>query len=214
MKKSLLLLCLTICFSTLSFSQIENNKTENIKYFDENYNQISKTDFEDRRRENRFWSIQGDSLNHQILVFREIHGTIANKGDLNLILASATNKNIDSSKPLVIFYYPGKDLCNSTGTADREHFKRWYRKMERGVNRIQESTFVYLYKDDEGLYDKYDGFKNWIKDPDNLLERLFFKHHYPCSSFVVISESGKFISRFGESSKDHIWKAVKKLTKN
>ena len=44
-----------------------------------------------------------------------------------------------------------------------------------------------------------------------FIEQLFFKHHYPCSSFVVISSKGDYISYFGEFPKEFVWEAVQIL---
>jgi hypothetical protein len=109
----------------------------------------------------------------------------------------------------VILYYPGKDPCNSSGSATRRTEKRWYKKMEKGINKIRESNIIYVYKTQDGLID---GFKEWIKDPQQTIESLFFKRHYPCSSFVVISENSEFISHFGEFSSESVWKAVELIT--
>jgi hypothetical protein len=57
-----------------------------------------------------------------------------------------------------------------------------------------------------------DGFKEWFQDPEQIIETLFFKKQYPCSSFVVISEKGDFISYFGEFPKEYVWKAMKILS--
>ncbi len=53
----------------------------------------------------------------------------------------------------------------------------------------------------------------WYKDPYGTIERLFFKYHYPCSSFVVLSKEGEFISYFGEFSKEYVCKVAEILTK-
>ena len=211
MKKTVRILITTILIG--SFLHSQNKKVDNnIKYFDENYNSISKTEFDNRKWKNRLLSIQGDSINHKVLSVRENQGVLQNRKYLNSILTSSTNKLIDSSKPLVIVYYPGKDPCNSSGTATRRTIRSWYKKMEKGINKIKESNIIYVYKTKEGLYGKNDGFKEWIKDPEQTIERLFFKRHYPCSSFVVISKNDEFISYFGEFSKEYIWKAVHLIT--
>ncbi len=213
MKKTLQLFCLTILISNFSFSQNQNISNDSIKYFDENYNPISKEEYENRNWRGGMLSLQGDSIHHRILSFRIIEGTIENKEILDSLLASATNRKIDSSRPLVIIYYPGKDPCNSSGTFNRKKIGKGYNTMEKGVNKIKESTVLYVYKDNDGLYDRNDGFKDWIKDPERTIERLFFNRHYPCGSFVVISEKGKFISYFGEPLRENIWEAVKDLIK-
>jgi tRNA(Ile)-lysidine synthase TilS/MesJ len=59
----------------------------------------------------------------------------------------------------VIIYYPGKDWCNSSGSATRRKVRKWYNEMEKGINKIKESTIICIYKDTVGLYCKNDGFK-------------------------------------------------------
>ncbi len=211
MKKTLKLLLLTFLISNFAFSQNENIGDESIKYFDENYMPISKAAFKKENRSNDMISVQGDSINHKTLAYREMRGKIKNKKALDSVLSAATNRNVDSSKPIVIIYYPGKDPCNSTGSSDRKHIKKWYEQMEKGVNKIKESTIIYVYKNTDGLYGRNDGYKDWIKDPQNIVENLFFTRHYACSSFVVISEQGRYMSYFGESPQENIWKAVREL---
>lgn len=212
MKKSFLTLIVTVFIANILFSQNQRIENHSIKYFDENYKPISKTEFENRKWKNRLLSVQGDSVNHKMLSIRENQGTLQKRKYLDSILTLSAKKKIDSTKPLVIIYYPGKDPCNSSGSATRRTIKSWFSKMEKGINKIKESNVIYVYKTEIGLYGKNDGFKNWIKDPDQTIERLFFKRHYPCSSFVVISENNEFISYFGEFSKEYVWKAVEIIT--
>jgi len=209
MKKTFRILIITIFTYSLSFSQNKNMDNDDFKYFDENYNPISKTEYDSRKWKNRLLSIQGDSINHKILSVREKQGALQNRKYLDSLLTLSSNRKIDSTKPLVILYYPGKDPCNSSGTATRRTKKSWYNKMEKEINKVRESNIIYIYKSKDGLID---GFKEWIKDPEQTIERLFFKRHYPCSSFVVISGKGNFISYFGEFTKEYVWKAVEILT--
>ncbi|WP_246085274.1 hypothetical protein [Paucihalobacter ruber] len=192
MKKTLRILILTTTISSFSFSQNKKIDNDNFKYFDEHYNPISKTEFDNKQWKNKLLNIQGDSINHKILSAREHQGTLQNRRYLDSLLTISTNRKIDSTKPLVIVYYPGKDPCNSSGSATRRSKKSWYNQMEKGIHKISESNIIYVYKTEEGLYGKNDGFKEWIKDPEHTIEKLFFKRHYPCSSFVVISENNDF----------------------
>ena len=59
----------------------------------------------------------------------------------------------------------------------------------------------------DGL-EKYEGLLDWHKDPDGITEKLFFNYHYPCSSFVVISPNGNYLSYFGEFGKEYVWNAI------
>jgi hypothetical protein len=63
-----------------------------------------------------------------------------------------------------------------------------------------------------GLYGRNDGYRSWYKDQSRVSENMFFKRHYPCYSFVVISEKGEYLSYFGKFPKELVWKAVVALT--
>jgi hypothetical protein len=200
-----------IFITSFSFSQNQKIDEKNIKYFDENYNLISKTEFENRKLKNSLLSIQGDSINHKILSARTYQGRLENKKILESLLSSTTNNKIDSSKTIVIIYYPGKDPCNLSGSATKSSRRAWNEELEKKLYKITQTKPIYIYKDKEGI-EKYDGIMTWHKDPFGTIERLFFKYHYPCESFVVISKEGEFISYFGEYSKEYVWKVAEILT--
>lgn len=211
MNNTIRIFIITVLISSFSFAQ-NKEVDQDIKYFDESYNQISKSEFDEKRKGNRLLSVQGDSVNHKLLTLREFQGVLQNRRYVDSLLTSSTNQVIDSTKPLVIVYYPGKDPCNSSGIATRKTKRKWYKEMEKGINKIAASNIIYVYKTEDGLYGKNDGFKEWIKDPEQIIENLFFKRHYPCSSFVVIGENSEFITYFGEFAKTYVWNAVEILT--
>lgn len=213
MKRIFKIICLTLLISSNSFSQNQKIKKNHVKYFDINYKQVSKKEFNKIKKKNLLLSIQGDSIHHRLLSVRESRGAMDNRKIIDSLLGSITSKKIDAIKTIAIIYYPGKDPCNSSGTSTRITTRDWYNKMEKGINDISESTILYIYKEIDGLYENNDGFKEWYKDADGLIGKLFFKYHYPCSSFVVISKKGEFISYFGEFPKDYIWNAVEILNK-
>ena len=212
MKNTLQLFCLTILFTSFSFSQNKELENKDVKYFDENYKQISETEFEIRKKKKHLLSVEGDSIHHQILSSTGYQGTIENKKVLDSILSSLTNKKIDSSKTIVIIFHPGKDECNSSGSATAETRKIWFEELERKLFKITQTKPIYIYKEKEGT-EKDDEILTWHKDPNRLIESLFFKYHYPCSSFVVISKTGEFKSYFGEITKEYIWSYAKSLQK-
>lgn len=210
MKLSINITIFVVLFSATVYAQ--NQTTFAVKYFDENYQPITKSQFESKRSTRQFLAVQGDSIHHYVLTVREVHGVIENRNDLDSLLSKASNKKIDTTKPLVIVFYPRKDPCNSSGAASRKERKHWFDEMEDGIRRIKTSNVLYVYKEEEGLFGRNDAYKNWIKDPEQIVEGLFFRWHYPCSSFVVVSEKGDFISYFGEFSKEYVWKAMKLLS--
>ncbi|MEE9362131.1 MAG: hypothetical protein V3U92_05985 [Cellulophaga sp.] len=209
MKKILLTLIFGTLIYACSSTKIRNDKA---KYFDENNIKISKSKFYRIRSTNKFLDITGDSINHKKLTLREKRGKITNRALLESLLEKETNQELDSTKPLVIIYYPGKDRCNSSGSATKRSRKTWFRQLEDGINQVVQIKPIYIYKDNDGLK-KYNGVLTWHKDPEGIVERLFFENHYPCNSFVVISKDGNYISYFGEFGKEYVWEATQLMNK-
>ena len=176
-------------------------------YLDIDNKEISRSKVRQKRSTNQYLDIQIDSLNQKKLIERTKTGKLENFEAYRSLVSNKSSEKIDNTKPLVIIYHPGKDACNSSGSATKETLKNWYGTLEDGVQQLKANAPIYLYKEKEGL-EKYDGVLNWHKDPDGLTEKLFFKYHYPCSSFVVISSDGEYVSYFGEFSKEHVWNAI------
>ncbi len=209
MRKILLTLTFGILICSCSSSKVGNDTT---KYFDEKNLEINKSTFERIRSTNKLLDIPGDSANHKKLILRETRGKITNRALLESLLEKEINQEIDSSKPIVIIYYPGKDPCNSSTSATKEAMQFWYGQLEDRINQIAKTKPIYIYKEKEGL-EKYDGVITWYKDPEQTIERLFFKHHYPCNSFVILSKEGDYISYFGEFGKEQVWEAIQNINK-
>ena len=209
MKKVLLTSLIGILIYSCSVTKTGKETT---RYFDENNVEISKSKFNQIRSTNKLLDIPGDSINHKKLTLREKRGKINDRKSLELLLEKATDRELDSDKPIVIIYYPGKDRCNSSGTTNTEWIKSWYGQLEDGLNQVAQVKPLYIFKDNDGL-EKYNGILNWKKDPEKTIERLFFEYHYPCSSFVVISKNGDYISYFGEFGKEYVWEATQIMNK-
>ncbi|MGM0635833.1 MAG: hypothetical protein ACQESK_07175 [Bacteroidota bacterium] len=208
MKKLNLLLIVFLFLATNQIIAQKNKpKASEIKYFDENYEPISKEEYYDYEKA-RLLSVTGDSIHHKIHVVREEHGKIENKPKIDSLLSLQSSKDIDPKKPSVIIYYPGKDPCNSSGSSTNEIQRNFYHEMELGINDIADVNILYVYKNTSGLFGKNDGHREWIRDPGKVIEKLFFKRHYSCSSFVVLSENGDYICYFGEFAKESVWAAV------
>lgn len=216
MKKILLIFIIGILIHSCSATKARKNKT---RYFDEINVEISKSKFNRILSTNELLEIPGDSINHKKLTLREKRGKINDRKSLELLLEKATNLELDSTKPIVIIYYPGKDKNNTgafknykSNSYNKERIREWYGQLESGLNQIAEVKPLYIYKTSDGL-EKYDGILNWNKDPERTIERLFFEHHYPGSSFVVISKKGDYISYFGEFGKEYVWEATQIMNK-
>lgn len=206
MKKILFLIALAAL--TMSCS---SSKTSRTKYFDESNNEISRSEFRKYKSTYEYLEIPGDSANQKKLTLRENRGQISNRKSLEKILKTENHIEIDSAKPLIIIYYPGQDKCNEVFVDRPDHLLQWYNELNRGVQKIAEIQPIYIYKNKIGLESLEPSMK-WHPDPNETFENLFFKHHYPCQSFVVISSNGNYISYFGEFPKEYVWEATELLS--
>ena len=200
-----------ICFLLLSkglFAQ-----SDSTVYLDNNDNPITKDDFLKASQKAEL-VVKNDSLDiFKIISQRSVTGQISNFEEIfSAITTTYPELVLDKSKPLVIQFYPGKDTCNSTGSASRSFSKKWYSDLEKNIYKIAETKPIYIYRKEDGL-EKYDGIITWHKDPKNIIEKNFFKFHYPCSSYVIIMPNGKFISYYGEFSNESVWEDLKKIMK-
>ena len=191
------------CSSTLA-----QHSNSTIKYFDENNIEISESEYYQILSTKDVLELPIDSANHKKLTLRENRGRIPDRASLESLLEKAIHRELDAEKPIVIIYHPCKDACNSGGTATKESYRIWFNKLEAKVFKIAQAKPVYIYKDNSGL-ENYEGVLTWYKDPESTIEKRFFKYHYPCSSFVVISKTGDYISYFGEFADKDVWKATR-----
>lgn len=213
MMKILMFFLCFLTFGNLPAQEINaNDRPVPFKYFNEKNQSISKAVFQKKRSSNKFLEISGDSAHHKKLTIRVESGQINDVQTLFKLLENAGGKDLDESKPLVIIYYPGKDSCNSGGSATPASERSWHEQLEEGIYKIAQSTPIYIYKNRNGL-ENFKSFLPWKEDPGKTIERLFFKYHYPCSSFTVIAKDGKYISHFGEFGKENVWAAIKQVTK-
>lgn len=189
--------------------------THTIKYYNENNVEISRSKFYNKLSQDKSlsWAYRlENSRYNKKLTKKEKRGNITNRSELVALLENETHQKLAADQPLIIIFHPGKDPCNSSGSATRKSLKNWYSELEDGIHQITNVKPIYIYKNNTAL-EKYKGIINWHKDPKETVEKLFFKEHYPCSSFVVISKNGDYISYFGEFPKEYLWEATQIISK-
>lgn len=199
----------SLCICLLSCTSSKTSKT---RYFDQNNVEISRAKFNKSLSENQFLDLPGDYENSRKLTVREKRGRIKDISQFETKMETNLGVELDAEKPIVMIYHPGKDECNSGGNQSKAFIKTWYGELEDGLSQIADITPLYIYKERSGL-EKYDGILEWNEDPEGIIERLFFKKHYPCKSFVVVSKQGDYISYFGEFSKEYVWEMAEIMIK-
>lgn len=151
-----------------------------------------------------------DSLQScKIIINRSEEGNIETEkllDDLEKLLKIELNKN----QPTIVTFYPGKDKCNSTGTATATSQYLWHKEKENLSDKIKKSNYLYIYKDKKNI--KTIKKLKWFKDPKNIVENTFFNYHYPCSSYVIIYNN-KYRSYFGEFSQSQVYNDLKAIVK-
>ncbi|RZL39030.1 MAG: hypothetical protein EOP00_28080 [Pedobacter sp.] len=186
-----------------------NAQTESkVKYFDINYKEITEKEFKKARQTNTVLDIVIDSTQNRKLIERQEVGSV-DRRKIQMALEKATNKEIDSNEFIVIIYHPGPDPCNSSGSGDMEIA---YSLITTGVSKVVKANIAYIYKNLNGE-EAVSRTARWNDDPDNLIERTFFKYPYPCGSFAVIDKSGNYISYFGEYPTYYVANAIELLKK-
>ncbi|WP_185209497.1 hypothetical protein [Chryseobacterium sp. C3] len=190
----------------LSSNYLLSQKT----FFNDKNEMITQKEFDMWQEKQGNFKAYNDSLQ-----FAKIVKTRLKKGkietdkiisDLQKSLKISINKN----NPTVIIYYPGKDPCNSSGIATQEERSLAYKMTEKLVNEITTSKVLYLYKNNEGLENMTK--VKWQKDPQGLIENIFFNYHYPCSSYVILYK-GSYRSYFGEFPIEFLLSDLRKILK-
>lgn len=198
-----------LCIFAVSAQNYSNSK--DFKYYDEDQNQISKVLFKKKMKTKKYFAISGEDYNLKVLIKRKNSGMIEDYSAMLDTLNTGLEIRLDRSKLLTIIYYPGKDGCNSSGTATKGSYRTHYNRMEKGIAKIHKNQILFIYKDSTGLGDRVVGGKTWYPDTEKIFERRFFRHPYPCGSFVMIHPSGNFISYFGEYSSQGVITAAEEL---
>ena len=184
------------------------------KYYDAAGKELSKAEFDHIERTQNYLGVIVDSTaNAHQLVWREEWGVLPYAEDIYSKLETATGKSMDRNKYLLILYYPGKDRCNSSGLATPDDYAHNDSELTRHLQKTAPTQVVHIYKDSKGLKKLYGNLSKHYQDPETLIERTFFKYHYPCSSYVIIRPDGAYGSYFGEYAYEDILERAKALKK-
>jgi len=171
------------------------------KYFDDENKEITEIEFNKTKIKQGQFKVCNDSLQKcKVVLNRSAEGTIDSELLIN-DLERHLQLKLDKEIPTVIIFYPGKDRCNSSGTATVESQYKAYKNREQLLDRFKMSNHLYIYKDSKNLKTIHK--LNWYKDPQNIIENTFFEYRYPCNSYVIIYNN-KYRSYFREFTQQQI----------
>ena len=188
---------LLVCVFILSFQFTHSQKKK--YYLDEYSKQITKKEFNNFDNSHLKYlklSYENDTAKINKIERRELRGKLDEEKYHAIIrfLAKKDSKIVDSTKTIIINYYPGADQCNSTG--NNYYLMNLYKDYLKDVDALKNVNQYFFYKSDDGL----DFFKelNWLSDDKKIMELLFFPLHYPCHSYAIIFPKGGFYVYKGE----------------
>jgi len=194
----------------LSFLQTLSSQSKPENYYNSSFDKIDKSEFDETLKKEGYRYNKYDLENEiaNILYQRKTRGQLSHN-DFNDLKNQLNKIAPISDGIIVIIYYPGKDWCNQKESNSTWNiFDNDYKK---NLKKLNITNQFWIYKNDENLKYYYPKKINWQKDEDQLIENLFFKMHYPCSSSTVIDENGDFISILGEFGKQEIIENIKEL---
>lgn len=198
----------------LLFVLIVQNTANAQTYYDADNNKIDKKTFDKFLAGKEYYHVENDSLKAFKLMYRNNRGEKGSLGDAKKLFQELNEKlhlKLDSSKPLIIYYYPGKDPCNSGGMYPiRREYLKSSKQLDKKVKKIADVNTIRVYKNDDGLTTKED--IDWKKDPNALIENLFFNYHYGCGSFVIVNKE-KYLAVFGEYGHTQVTESLKEILK-
>ncbi|APG64287.1 hypothetical protein LPB136_02385 [Tenacibaculum todarodis] len=193
MKKIFLILILLTHFNTYS-------QSKKIMYVDEDLKILTIEQYKSNPLNKRHYEfrVEKDSVIFYIKAVKEKFGRISKeiheKIKNNLITVS--NSKINSNQTIIINYFPKKDKCLGNTGWNNSFLKltKTYTTVLKEKKNIKQ---FFIFKDDKIVKNFSKEFQ-WYKDNSQLIEKTFFKFHYPCFSYVIIKPNGNYYTKRGE----------------
>lgn len=178
-------------------------------YEDLNGNKISEEAYKLIKRETDYlWAYrnEGNALVYFFVKERADSGLLSDDDFTKIKAKYPFGKN---RTPIIIEYFPGLDEC-SAHLPERLNEMIDSHKTSDTKLRKKGGELYNVYKNNKGV-EKISDALNWQKDDEELIEKTFFKYHYPCGSYVVINGVGEYRAFFGEYSTQQIVEDFDKL---
>ena len=194
----------------------QNKKTY---FFNENFNPLTASDFNKLTRENERFEVsyELDTAFIEVSYKTVLRGQLSNEDfeSLKTKLKQNSKEIFKSDSYIVIDFNPGFLNCNNSNKGysgwniyDRDYLKK--------LNKVHPTNHFWIYRSQskEELKYHHSDRIDWIEDPENIVEKLFFTSApNTCYGVVMISINGTYISYHNEFSKETVWKYTEELTK-
>lgn len=184
-------------------------------YFDKMDQKISRSEFKKQERKGGLginYAI-GDSMIYKI-VPRKSKGQLDSVVfvELKEYLEKLDTSWIAPDEKIVIVYFPGQDVCNQSMVNDSTQLMNalYYPLKKEWGNEEHPVRLFYLFKKGVGDDLGENGIP-WLEDAGEMVEKMYFKYHYPCYSSIIINTDGNYQTYFGKHSCLSVIKTVQKF---
>lgn len=167
------------------------------KYFNHDDIEISAKEFVKIRNTYEYLVIPLEDDKHFKLIERFEKDTLENPLRVYEYFEKLIGKELNKNQAVFIDYHPGLDECNTSGNITLDRNKDWNYKLNKVVKKYTQNQILHIAKNNSKILEGQSE-TGYLYDKDELIEDYFFKHHYPCSSFVIILPDGRYYSWFGE----------------
>ena len=188
-------------------------------YFNEKFDLLNETDFKKLTDDKERFEVMYETDTAFITLSYKavIRGHLEKEAfdSLKSALKNSSKEDFKTDGFIVIDYNPGISICNTSNKGiltwniyDNDYVKK--------LNKIHPNNHFWIYKPQSKASLKYhhSGRVNWIEDPNEIVEKMFFPFGpISCYGLVIISENGAYISYHTEYGKQDVWKFTEELKK-
>lgn len=198
-----------------------NAQEKALVYYNENGKNVTQDEFRKAKndKENLDVYFENDTSQIGILVTRKRFGKLNKKtfNHLKSYLTEISQKKIDPTENLVINYltlYPSKDEVSNFSNS-KSNWNILDRNYIKKLHKIANINQFFIHTPENDNLEYYRNKKiNWIKDKNNLFNKLFFPYEIQYGNFILIKPNGEYFYFLGEHGKQTVWSESEKFFKS
>lgn len=199
---------LTLAFLVFIFFISLNAQIKPDKYYNDQFIEISKEDYDKQKGAvKKVFDLKDQKA--YFFYFPKTRGKLSSE-DFNLLKSTLNEMGGYEEGTAIIIYYPGVDPCNkNTRLTTWNIFEK---KIRKTMKEAADDNVYWVFHNDEDIKYYHPKKVKWQPDKDKVLQKLFFKVHYPCFSSAVIDKEGNYILNLGEFGKHEMAKDLEEIS--
>lgn len=200
---------LTLTFLAFIFFISLNAQVKPDKYYNDEFIEIGKEDYDKQEGVVKIFYDLEDQIAH-FYYFHKKRGKLSSE-NFSLLKSTLNEMGGYEDGTAIIIYYPGVDSCNKKNKPTTWNI--FDKKIRKAMENVVGNNVYWVFHDDEDIKYYHPKKVKWQPDKDKVLQKLFFKVHYPCSSSAVIDKEGNYILNLGEFGKNEMAKDLDEISR-